>query len=174
MRSDPIISKFQEGVVEVDECYLGGKAKNKRGRGAENKSIVFGIRERQGSIKLSILENVKHDSIAKEITKYVDPKIKMLCADEFPSYNKFAKIYNLQRVQHSKKEYVRGMVHTNSVESIWALIKRGVHGTYHHISKKYLPLYLNEFEYRFNSKENGSLFEVILANGLKAKPAQKG
>ncbi len=145
MQCDPIISKFQ-GIIEVDETYLGGKARGKRGRGAANKAIVFGIRERAGSVKFSILENVKHDSIAKEITKYVDPKIDMLCSDELPSYNKFAKIYNLQRVQHGTKEYVRGTVHTNSVESMWALIKRGVHGTYHHVSKKYLPLYLNEFE----------------------------
>lgn len=166
MQSDPLISKFKN-IVEVDETYIGGKAKGIRGRGAKNKSIVLGISERNGSVKFSILKNLKHSTLAKEIEKYVDPNIKMLCADEFPSYNRFARKFNLCRIDHSSKKYVNGNVHTNSVESMWALLKRGIHGSYHHVSKKYLALYLNEFEYRFNNNGDEFLFERIIKNGLK-------
>jgi transposase-like protein len=65
-------------------------------------------------------------------------------------------------VRHSAGEYVRGNVHTNNIESFWSLMKRGVVGTYHNVSKKYLPLYLNEFQFRFNNRKNPDIFSAAV------------
>jgi transposase-like protein len=68
-----------------------------------------------------------------------------------------------EAVNHSQNEYVRGEVHTNNIESFWALLKRGVIGTYQHVSKKYLPLYLNEFRFRFNNRRTEDIFGLAIA-----------
>lgn len=70
--------------------------------------------------------------------------------------------YKHKRVRHAAGEYVRGSVHTNNIESFWSLLKRGVVGTYHNVSKKYLPLYLNEFSFRFNQRDNPDIFREII------------
>jgi transposase-like protein len=71
--------------------------------------------------------------------------------------------YPHKMIRHGEGEYVRGLVHTNSVESFWSLLKRGILGTYHNVSKKYLPLYLNEFQFRFNNRHNPDIFRALLS-----------
>ena len=81
--------------------------------------------------------------------------------DENPSYSHLGRKH--EAVNHSQNEYVRGEIHTNNIESFWALLKRGVIGTYHNISKEYLPMYLAEFQFRHNNRNNPDIFKSILA-----------
>ena len=86
-----------------------------------------------------------------------------LATDEHSGYRYLKWAMPHEVIKHSENEYVRGEVHTNSVESFWSLLKRGVLGTYHNVSKKYLPLYLAEFQYRFNNRENPNIFFDVIA-----------
>ncbi len=82
----------------------------------------------------------------------------LVCTDEDQAFNYVRKDMPHEAVNHSQGEYVRGVVHTNNIESFWSLVKRGVMGSFHHVSEKYLPLYLNEFSYRFNNRKNHAVF----------------
>ena len=93
-----------------------------------------------------------------------DPAPPPVCAtDEATHYRHLGKDLPHEHVLHSKYEYVRGRVHTQSIESFWSLLKRGIIGNYHKVSAKYLPLYLNEFTFRFNNRKNPDIFKAILA-----------
>ncbi|MBM4069925.1 MAG: IS1595 family transposase [Planctomycetes bacterium] len=165
MRETAWLEKFT-GVVELDETYVGGKARGgKRGRGAANKEIVFGARERGGKVRITSIPDITGKTIAKAVHKYVDTDAEMVMADELSSYNQLAAEFTMERIQHSR-EYVRGQVHTNGIESIWAVLKRQVHGTHHKMSSQYLPLYLSEISYRFNHRQDHELFLRVLRNGL--------
>ena len=85
----------------------------------------------------------------------------LLATDENPAYDYVRAGTPHEKVKHSAGEYVRGEVHTNNIESFWSLIKRGVIGTYHHVSKDYLPLYLNEFSWRFQQQKNSEMFAAL-------------
>lgn len=166
MRESEWLKKFS-GVVEVDETYLGGKARGgKRGRGAGNKTPVFGARERNGKVRLNAVPNVSYKALRQSLHQYVSPDAKMVVADEWPSYNQLAAEFTMARINH-QREYVRGIVHTQGIESVWAIVKRQFHGTHHKMSQKYLPLYLSEIDYRFNHRKEPGLFRSILANALQ-------
>jgi transposase-like protein len=92
----------------------------------------------------------------------VSEKVSLLATDENPACNYVDRRMPHETVKHSAGEYVRGAVHTNNIESFWSLIKRGVVGTYHHVSKDYLPLYLNEFSWRFNNRKNSEMFADLI------------
>jgi hypothetical protein len=87
----------------------------------------------------------------------------LLTTDEHPAYGKLNKEYPHEIIQHRDNEYVRGIVHTNSIESFWALLKRGIMGSFHHVSKKYLPLYLAEFTFRHNHRKDANMFDLLIA-----------
>lgn len=138
------------GIIEADETYIGGKTKMYRKN--ENKSIVAGIIERGGRITAKTVEHASmkelmghlHDNVSKEATIYTD---------EHVAYQSLKYVYKKhETVEHGEKEYVRGNVHTNSIESFWALLKRGIIGIYHHVDKKHLDKYVDEFEFRYNTK----------------------
>ena len=165
MRETDWLTKFT-GVVELDETYLGGKARGgKRGRGAPNKTIVFGARERNGKVRIQTLPTITGRNIEEAVRKYVETDAEMVVADELNSYNQLAAEFTMERINHTR-EYVRGKIHTNSIESIWAIVKRQAHGTHHKLSPQYLPLYLSEISYRFNHRNRGDLFLDVLRNGL--------
>jgi transposase-like protein len=90
----------------------------------------------------------------------VSEDVNLVATDEHPGY-RFAPKH--EAVRHSQGEYVRGEVHTQNIDSFWSLLKRGVMGTYHNVSRKYLPLYLAEFSFRFNNRKNPDIFRAILA-----------
>jgi transposase-like protein len=151
------------GEVEVDETYVGGVRRGKRGRGAEGKVSVIGVVQRQGKVIATAVPNVKRSTIVPFVTSHVAPDA-VLYTDEFPSYDHITRFgYKHHRIQHSAKVYVAGRVHTNNIENFWSLIKRGISGVYHAVSPKYLQSYLNEYAFRYNHrKDETPMFKLFL------------
>lgn len=145
-----------QGIVEVDETYIGGLEANKHmkdrmygDRGVPAKTPVIALRERGGRTKAVIPESVGGISLERAIRDNVALGA-TIHTDEFPSYNNAGKIFKHETVNHRKMEYVRNGVTTNGVESVFAVLKRGLHGVYHHASKKHLRRYVDEFTFRLN------------------------
>ena len=141
------------GVVEVDEVYLGGKDENRHEckkhheKGKAEKQIVLGLRERGGRTVAMPIEHADKPTLHGAVRKYVRSG-STICTDENPSYSGVA--HRHKTVNHSAKEYVNDMAHTNGIESVWAVLKRGFNGVYHNWSKKHCHQYVNEFAFRLN------------------------
>ena len=169
------------GPVEVDETYMGGLERNKpkskranQGRGPVNKTGIIGVKERDtGRVKADVLEDGKGETLKKFVRENVIPGA-TLFTDENRGYvhlgENYGGVYNHKRVKHSAKEYVNGMAHTNGIESFWALLKRGYHGTYHKMSKKHLARYVAEFSGRHNLRPLDTISQMeLLAKGFNGK-----
>jgi transposase-like protein len=169
MTQSPLKEKLK-GIVEADETYIGGKGKGKRGRGAEKKTAVFSLVERNGRIKSQPIGNVKAKTLKKIMIEYVDRKAKIM-TDEFPSYRWVKKHFaSHEVVDHAKKEYVRGNIHVNAAEGYFSLLKRAIDGTFHHISKHHLHRYVSEFDFRYNySKVDDGMRTAILISRAENK-----
>lgn len=145
------------GHVEVDETYIGGrrpKIKGFTGRGAKGKTVVFGILERDGELYTKVVPTAGRKSLIPEILKNV-PKGTRISSDEWSPYQVLTDLgYEHDTVDHGSKEYARGDVHVNGLEGYWSILKRSIRGTHVHVSRKHLPKYLGEFEYRFNMRDN--------------------
>ena len=143
------------GTVELDETYVGGrpryKGRSKRGRGT-SKAPVAAVVERGGNVRYKALQRVTGKELGKALLENVDTRSRII-TDDFSAYSNVGKKFSggHETVKHSAGEYVRigTDIHSNTVESVFSLLKRGVMGTFHSISKKHLPNYLNEFEFRF-------------------------
>ncbi len=162
MSQEPMRSKLT-GTVEADETYIGGKSKNmhpkerKRriaGSGSHDQAPVVTLVERGGRVKTHHMEHVTAVNIKRVLRECISPNNAFLMSDEAPVY-KGAKhmLLGHESVNHSANEYVRGIAHVNTAESVHALLKRGVMGTYHHWSKKHLHRYLAEFDFRWNHRK---------------------
>ncbi len=176
-----------EGILEMDEAYIGGKPRHrnkpdqpnaaylsklstKRGRGTNQVPIV-GIVEREG--KKRVVAKVQDGLTGKDMLAMLKRYVKMdraiLITDEYRGYNIVDKYMQHLKVNHSKKEYVRdGIIHTNTIEGFWTIIKNGIRGQYHVLSKKYLPFYLAEFSYKYNRKSQNRtvMFDEALDNAV--------
>jgi len=170
------------GEVEVDETYIGGKDRNRHwskksaqqraGKGKQpfgeavgyGKVGVVGAIARKGSVVARVIGGMDARTLKGFVNPTVGDEVTLIATDENPSYSYIDphKMNVHQVVNHTRGEYVRGSVHTNNIESFWSLIKRGVIGTYHHVSKDYLPLYLNEFSWRFNNRKNSEMFADLI------------
>jgi transposase-like protein len=166
-----------DGKVEMDETYIGGKS-HSIGR-PKDKEIVIGIRQRNGELRLFHAKDVKAGTMAKYIRENISENVDVIFTDDYPSYPSAVKRAGmnprkLKTINHSKRIYVMGDTYTNTVESAFSLFKRGVRGTWHHISAKHLPAYLNEMCFRFNNRKNPYLFrdtilKLIASSNLEYK-----
>lgn len=149
-------------IVELDETYVGGKAKGKRGRGAAKKTPVFGAVERNGKLKTKVVLNVRKLTLMPLIKDMVADN-SVIVTDESNSYNDVKKVGHLhESINHSKGQYVDGDVHTNTIEGFWSQFKRSVHGTYHSVSRKHLQLYLDEFSFRYSHRKSDNALPVLI------------
>ncbi len=155
------------GVVEVDETWIGGDDNNRHAdkkshkRGGFNdplKFAVIGAVERKGTLVARVLSKVNHTAMQGFIREAVSTDCSLLATDQHRAYMHLSDDFRHGSVDHSKKQYVVGAIHTNTIEGFWSLIKRGVMGSYHKVSRKYLPLYVAEFQFRYNNRLNADIF----------------
>jgi hypothetical protein len=158
------------GEVEVDETYIGGKEtnkhKSKRGKmGYQGKTAVVGAIARKGNVTCAVLGRVTQGTLGGFVRQVVADDVSLIATDENPGYTHLHQKdgYPHESVNHSRGEYVRGVVHTANLDAFWSLLKRGIMGSYHKVSKDYLPLYLNEFSFRHNHRKDPNLFDAVLA-----------
>ena len=161
------------GVVEVDETYVGGKegkkrkGKRRRLNGTAGKIPVLGALSRRGAVVTQVVETPDTQTLQGFVTARVSLQAELVATDDHSGYRYLrAAGYPHETVRHSRGEYVRGQVHTQSIESFWALLKRGLLGTFHHVSRRYLPLYLREFTFRHSYRTDPHRFERMLAGGV--------
>jgi transposase-like protein len=150
------------GTVEVDETYVGGKRRNFRGQttrpgnpsGDPQKIPVIAMVQRGGDVRYRMMDRVTAKKLAAVVAEHADLSARLV-TDESGAYRKVGRKFRggHETVKHGAGEYVRGDVYSNTVESVFSLLKRGVNGTFHSLTRKHLPNYLNEFEFRWNTRK---------------------
>ena len=170
------------GMIEMDESYFGGKVRkkgkstenvpnlssvvSKRGRGT-NKISVAGMVQRKGMVKTKLIEKLTKRNLLFMLKSSAKKDNSILITDGFRSYKELEKYIDRLEINHSKS-FSRGIVHVNTIEGFWSYVKNGIRGSFKAISKKYLPLYLIEYEWKFNHRlYKGNEFEKFLKNALK-------
>jgi transposase-like protein len=162
-----------QGTVEMDETYVGGRKRGAciRGRGAE-KEIVIGLRQRNGDLRFFHAKDAKSATLAQYIRENVSEDVDVMVTDEWSAYpdamRRTGKIEKHKTIRHKGHVYVDGDIHTNTVESAFSLLKRGVIGTWHRISAKHLAAYLDEMTFRFNRRKSPAIFLDTLRHMITA------
>ena len=158
------------GIVEVDETWVGGKDANrhwgkkhhgKTGGAGSGKTPIIGAVSRKGNVIARALSRVTKDAAEQFVREMVSNKVSLLATDENQVYDDLAE-YPRQAVMHSAKRYVVGAVHTNTIEGFWSIFKRGIMGSFHKVSAKYMPLYVAEFQFRYNHRRNADIFGAAI------------
>jgi len=164
------ISKLA-GIVEVDETVVGGDSGNRHwdkrsGKGnRDGKPIVVGAVRRKGNVVARVIENVRGATLTAFVNEAVSHKVSLLCTDDWSGYARLAEQgYPHQSVDHRAHQYVYGAVHTQTIEGFWSILKRGIVGTFHKVSKKYLHLYVAEFQFRYNNRMNADIFGATISH----------
>ena len=169
-----------DGIVEIDETYIGGKVRTRNGSGraikTRDKEVVVGIKQRGGRIRLQHVPDNTSETLAGVIQSNVSMDVDGVFTDEYSAYPKALMNAGINgifhyTVNHSKHEYVRdGFVTTNGIESHFGLLKRGIIGSFHRVSIKHLHRYLSEFEYRFNARKATDRFSLTLGEMMGTTP----
>lgn len=164
-----------EGIIEVDETYIGGKNRNKhwddktkggQGRSTKDKTPIFGVLKRGGEVRAQKVRNVSARSLQTLIKENVQ-KGSHVMSDEWTAYTGLEKKnYQHSKVNHGKGNYVNGIAHTNTIESFWSLLKRGIIGQYHHVTEKHLNAYVDEFCFRYNKHGEKEIFEKLVLKAI--------
>jgi transposase-like protein len=159
-------AKPLDGIVEVDETFVGGKPRMFGKRGfPHDKGIAFGAVQRNGEARIQTIKDTKGKTLKSAVRENVSPD-SIVMTDNYKGYNGLDKEYKEHDViSHSTHQYVNGIIHTNTIEGFWSLLKRGIVGIYHHVSKEHLHRYCEEFEYRYNSRKlnDSARFGLLLS-----------
>jgi transposase len=155
--------RLEGSSVEIDETYMGSKAKNRHlgkrggfGRNNDQKTPVFGMLERGGRVVAKVTPDTKVKTLFPIIHERILPS-STVYSDEYVTYDRLAETthgYVHKRIRHAEKVYVMGDIHTNGIEGFWSLVKRGIGGVYHSVSRKYLQMYLDEYAFRYNRRDS--------------------
>ncbi len=165
MQSEPLRTMLR-GTIEMDETYVGGKTRQGRvGRGSERKTPVVALVQRGGKLRTKVVQRVTARNLKAAMDEAVDADSRLM-SDDFRSYRALGRYFKggHQFVRHSMKEYARGDVHVNTCESFFSLLKRGVHGVFHHVARHHLHRYADEFAFRWNHRKvtDGERAEIAL------------
>ncbi len=159
---------MMDGTVEIDETYVGGRPRKHMPR--RKKDVVFGIRKRNGELRFIHAKDATAKTVRQIVSENLSEDVEVIMTDESPIYpfgfNKKQKAAH-KTINH-RRQYVSGLVHTNTVESSFSLLKRGIMGTWHNISAKHLASYLQEMTFRFNRRENSNIFMDTLRHMITA------
>jgi transposase len=169
--------------VEIDETYVGGKRKNQHGtrgmRGragqGDTKTPVFGMVERGGRVIACVTPDAKAATLFPIIEEKILPN-SIVYSDEYSTYDRLATPQNgyvHRRIKHAEKIYVMGDVHTQTIEGFWSLIKRGIGGVYHSVSRKYLQTYLDEYSFRYNRRDQGNLIFTSILERVSERASER-
>jgi transposase-like protein len=157
------------GIVEVDETFIGGKDINRHWNkksgvhgGTSAKEPIIGAVSRKGNVIARALNHLDKRAAEWFVREMVSDKVSLLATDESPIYDGLNSEYPRQTINHRAKQYVVGAVHTNTIEGFWSIFKRGVVGTFHKVSAKYMPLYVAEFQFRYNNRFNTNIFGAAI------------
>ena len=200
-----------EGIVEIDETFIGGKPRrfsalsrtdtslkpyvpeldkqikelkakgvnfrtgkkslakpdyeSKTGKGTNNIPVV-GMVQRNGDVVAEVMRTINYQKIKEFVKEYSVEKESTLISDQAPHYTKISNIIDHIAINHKKMYSYKG-VNTNSIESFWAIIKRGLMGQYHHVSARHLPDYIAEFVFKYNNRKEDNMFEILVINSMK-------
>jgi transposase len=165
------------GIVEADECYIGGKPKKSdkkkddddlpRGRGTKKQGVIGAVEHESGKVVAKTQNTFTFVEMKAFLEKHVNFEKATLYTDDFTGYKPFKKITKHSTVNHSFGEYVsEGSVHTNTIEGFWGIFKRSIVGSYHKLSIKHLDKYITECCFKYNNRNNENMFDLLVRNGV--------
>ena len=170
----PEFKKAVGGIIEIDETHTNGEGKNKhksvkefnsQGNMIRETTSVLGMLERGGHVIAKVVPNRHKQTLLPIVIENVVP-MSFVMSDEYSAYKDLGKRFYHNSVNHSAKQYVNGMIHTNGIENFWSHLKRGIDGIYHWVSTDHLQAYVDEFALRYNSRSFGTQerFDMVLSN----------
>lgn len=164
------------GVVTIIESGIGLKRgpgnparpdlNVKRGRGSQKQVPIAGIVERDGAVIAEVMKNLTAANLKAMVEKHVKTDESIIITDTYTGYNSLHRVIEHIKIDHSKMYSYKG-INTNSIESFWAIVERGIMGTYHHVSLKYLPKYVVEFVFKYNNRKHDDMFDTLVKAAMK-------